>query len=147
MLEIEEIPDKDEITRLIFEPHMRSQDGDVFWNKMFQFQSGSPESVVWREHATLVFAHNKGCRMERERRQLGRDVRYSGAMTTTAGAIRAINVEEHHFEVLHHPQEGIEHAHVQYAAAPSKPTKNIKNALKLKLFDCFGPLDEHRCNG
>ena len=66
----EQIPEDDEVSRLLFAPLMGAPGGDLIWENVFQFPSadGYCESVVWRKYAvTIADVHALGCEKQHGR--------------------------------------------------------------------------------
>lgn len=83
----ETIPDQDAVSRLLFEPSMRREDTDLFWEATFQFPSdqGQVESVVWRAKVIPISGvHAFGCAKQASDRAKGKHKStYFGAITGT----------------------------------------------------------------
>jgi hypothetical protein len=143
----ETIPDQDAVSRLLFEPSMRREDKDLFWENIFQFPSdqGQVESVIWRAKVVPISGvHALGCAKQASDRTKGKNnSAYFGAMTGNVGAIRALRSPTgKFFTVKHVPTEGEEHSHIGFSEGASK---NDRNGLKFQLRWVFGALEPHAC--
>jgi hypothetical protein len=148
MLAVEPIPDEDAIHRQIDFPRMYDDAREMIWENIFQFPRGEPESVVWGKYApTTDDIHRIGCERETRTRQRTRDMRYTGFISSTVSAVRAIRTRPGHgFSVTHGPQEGIHHAEVSYLPGGRVALKKSeKTELKFALRQVFGPLVPHSC--
>jgi hypothetical protein len=140
----EEIPDSDDVSRLLFEPSMRV-DQDIIWSNVFQFPSdgGQVESVVWRKYAAAIDdVHALGCNVQSTMREKGRSSTYIGAITGNVGAIRSLKSPNGvSFTVVHHPPEGQAHAHIGFTAGSGK---SDRNSLKVRLRSVFGGIEGYK---
>lgn len=144
----ETIPDPDMVSRLLFDPGMRNEDKDLFWENIFQFPSnaGNCESVVWRKYAVAIEnVHAIGCEKQKSDRSKGRDKSaYFGGLTGRVGDIRAIrSAGGIVFTVLHVPDEGVYHAHIGFSPGSKKTDRS---EMKVLLRDKFGPIEAHTCD-
>lgn len=149
------IPDKDELSRLIFARLVSPEDLDYIELNPFEFPSDlvrtdyhRAESVVWR----AIFASDDevnalGCAKEAVKRAAGKDQLYLGARTATAGAIRAQKTTRgHEFAVKHYPKEGDWHAHIiVMERSDIKYDKQDRSDVRALMQDVFGPRRDHRC--
>lgn len=141
------IPDSDMVSRLLFEPTMRKEDLDLFWENIFQFPSnqGQCESVIWRAKAPTIEEINAfGCAKQKSDRDKGRDrSTYFGSITGKVGEIKALkSASGASLTVEHAPDEGEAHAHIGFSPGAKK---NDRNELKFLLRGAFEPLDAHTC--
>jgi hypothetical protein len=147
----EDIPDGEMVGRLIDFPRMYHDSMGLIWKQVFQFPGGQHESLVWRKYApTVEDVHRLGCQRESEKRETKPDMRYSGFISSTAGAIRGIRTQRGHgFALMHIPEEGLHHIGVFYApdggASPTSLKPGDKGELKLALGQVFGDLIPHSC--
>ena len=141
------IPDLDSVSRLLFEPSMRREDQDIFWENVFQFPTaaGGCESVIWRQYAVSISdVHGLGCEKQTADRNKGRNQStYFGAITGNVGEIRAIrSASGIGFTIVHVPGDGVFHAHVAFSPGSKK---NDRAELKVLLRSKFGALEAHAC--
>jgi hypothetical protein len=141
------IEDPDMVSRLLFEPGMRSQDNDLHWENVFQFPTvdGNVESVIWRKHAiSIEDVHRHGCEKQKNDRAKGRSKStYFGAITGNVGDIRSLQSSGGiRFVVNYVPKEGKAHAHIGFSPGSKK---NDRNELKFVLRAKFGNLEPHAC--
>lgn len=144
----DDIPDGDDVSRLLFAPSMGAPGGELVWDNVFMFKTDRNycESVVWRHHApALINVHNIGCEKQAADRAEGRTSTYFGALTGRVGRIREIRSKNGaRFQVVHVPEEGVHHAHIAYLHdAPI--TKNDKAELKKGIRAEFAERSEHTC--
>jgi hypothetical protein len=142
------ISDPEMVSRLLFEPSMRREDAEIFWENVFQFPSaaGSCESLIWRKYAVAIAdVHGLGCEKQKADRKKGRDQStYFGAITGNVGDIKAIrSAGGIGFTIVHVPDEGIFHAHVAFSPGSKK---NDRSELKVLLRSKFGRLESHKCD-
>lgn len=141
------INDPEMVSRLLFEPNMRREDNEIFWENVFQFptNAGSTESVIWRKYAAAVAdVHVLGCEKQKADRDKGRNQStYFGSITGNVGEIRTIrSASGIGFTVVHVPDEGQFHVHVAFTPGSKK---NDRTELKILLRSKFGALDAHAC--
>jgi hypothetical protein len=141
------IPDPEMVSRLLFEPSMRREDENIFWENVFQFPTaaGGCESVIWRKYAmTVADVHNLGCEKQTSDRNKGRhQTTYFGAITGNVGEIKAIrSANGICFTIVHVPDEGVFHAHVAFSPGSKK---NDRTELKVLLRSKFSALEAHAC--
>lgn len=144
---IEEIPDEDDTSRLMFEPAMRGLDNEIIWHNVFMFRTEDNfcESVVWRRYAASADDVNMfGCAKQHGDRAKGKlRSTYFGYITGNVAAIRSLkSAKGIHLAVIHAPEEGRHHAHITFQAGS---TKNDRNELKYLLRTTFGELAPHTC--
>jgi len=145
-MEIEEIPNADIVSRLLENP--RTYDRKLL-DAVFEFINNEHESVIWRKHAPDdTDVHRYGCEWEASKRERRPNMRYVGFISVDAGAIRGIRTAKGHgFLVIHRPEEGVQHAGIEYDFAPGaqSPGRGEKTELKLILRNVFGSLQPHSC--
>lgn len=148
---VEDIPGVDTVSRLVDFPRMYEEAKGLIWKQIFQFQRGECESVVWARYApTPADVHRLGCEREAAKRQNRPEMRYTGFVSSTAGAIRGIkNSRGHGFAIKHAPKEGRHHAEVCYAPASqngiTKLNPTDKAELKEFLKNTLGHFVSHSC--
>jgi hypothetical protein len=149
---VENIPDCDTVSRLVYFPHMYDSAKVLIWEQIFQFPGGKCESVVWARYAPRpADVHRLGCERVAAKRQSKPGIRYTGFKSSTAGAIRGIRTSRGHgFTMNHAPDEGRRHhAEVCYAPASqngvTKLMPNDKAELKEFLKNAFGELVSYSC--
>src|SRR4051812_3437948 len=130
------------VSRLLFEPSMRKEDKDLFWENVFQFPSnqGQCESVIWRAKApSIEEVHAIGCAKQAADGAKGRArSTYFGSITGNVGDIRSLKSATGACLVVeHYPDEGDAHAHIGFSPGTNK---NDRNELKVLLRDKFGAL-------
>jgi hypothetical protein len=138
---IENIPDEDEVHRLIDFPSMYDLNSNLIWQNVFQFPDGQPESVSWGKYASSADAiHDLGSAWEAKKKQKKPDMRYIGFISSIARDIRGITTQPGHgFSLSHAPEEGHHHAEISYKPNGSM-SRAQKNELKVALRNVFGPL-------
>lgn len=149
------IPDRDELSRLIFVRSLFQDDLDYIEIELFEFPSDlerpdyhRAESVVWRAFCVSDDEVNTlGCAKESEKRISGKNQVYLGARTATAGAIRAKRTQRGHgFTVVHYPKEGDWHVHIVVVEKPDvKYNKQDKSDVRALMQNLFCPRRDHRC--
>lgn len=150
-LEVEEIPNRDSVSRLIFNPPMGPDLKNLIWTEAFSFQGDNNycESIVWRKYVPDIKSlHFLGCKRERIFQYNGKDKFYCGSITAEVMAIRRHkNPNGHGFCVVHVPSEGQLHAHICYDIAPDKIlTRQDKTDLRMALIrNIFTDRNEHEC--
>lgn len=124
----------------------------VLWNTAFMFpESGAfAESLIWRKYkSTIDEVHNLGCERQVGMRQKKPGWSYVGAITSTAGQIRAIKTARGHgLAVIHRPEndQGIYHAEVELSPLHGEVMKkNDRAEIRLMLEKVFGQLEGHTC--
>ncbi|MCM3563717.1 hypothetical protein [Hydrogenophaga intermedia] len=147
---VEEIPSDDQVSRHVDSPDKWNPDEKRFVDdRLFMFKSPDEvESVVWRKYAVHIDdVHTLGCRRQGDRRQYRPNWTYEGAITALVRNIRSIATQYgDRFEVVHAPDEGVHHAHIEYRLAETKQyIKQRKLDLKEYLRRQFGDLDLHEC--
>jgi hypothetical protein len=144
----EQIPEDDEVSRLLFAPLMGAPGGDLVWDNVFQFPSadGYCESVVWRKYApTIADVHLLGCNKQYTRPADKKLITYTGAITATvANILKLASKNGVKFKVEHYPPDGIYHVHVAYEF-DGTISKNDKVELKSELRKVFGQRSDHTC--
>lgn len=149
---VEDIPDGDTVSRLVDFPRMYEETKGLIWDVIFQFSKGKCESVVWARYAPAPDdVHRLGCKREAEKRHSHPERRYTGFISSTAGAIRSIKTSGGHgFSLRHAPEEGRHHAEVCYAPASQDGYNSLKKSdkadLKASLKKVFSELVEHSCS-
>lgn len=148
---VEEIPSEDDVSRHIDSPDKWNADEKNFIEeRLFLFRRPEEvESLVWRKYASSIDqVHALGCAREKLRRETKPNWTYEGAITAHVQAIRDIATNEGDtFDVVHAPDEGQHHAHVQYRLAQGQNfLKQRKLNLKEMLCAVFLPLDAHSCS-
>jgi hypothetical protein len=153
--EIENIPNADSVSRLIFFPRMYTRYKDLIWSSVFEFARGDGESVVWHKYAPQPEDICRlGCDLETSRRRSRPDTTYVGHIVATKFEICAArNARGNGFTVEHEPEvEGrIErhHAEVKYKLVDgltyASITKTEKVDLRVALGRAFSPLYLQYC--
>lgn len=147
---LEAIPSEDQVSRQVDSPHKWHPEEERFI-EVNLFQLAGPrevESLVWRKYAPeLSDVHLLGCNRQAEKRTTRPDWTYEGAITAQVGAVRSIvNREGDRFEIVHAPDEGLHHAHIEYRLVEAQERKKQrKNDLKEFLRAVFSPLVAHKC--
>lgn len=149
MEQIEEIPDADAVSRQLDSPLMYDEFKGVIWSTAFMF-SEPVESLVWRKYKVAINeVHDLGCGRQANVRQRKPLWTYIGAITTTAGQIRAIRTARGHgLAVAHRPEEdqGTYHAEVELLPLEGQKIRsNDRAELRLMLEKVFGPIEGHTC--
>lgn len=156
----ESIADIHEISRWCFLPDQSALDPRA----LFQFPhvpetDERSESVVWREKCRgSEETHRLGCEHEARRNEkrviAGKlpAVLYQGFRATTAGSIRAIELQRGHSLIIEHKPEINKPWHAEIIIVPaagvsvkSFPRTDL-NDIRDELGKVFGPLSGHKCN-
>jgi hypothetical protein len=143
MCAAEEIPNCDDISRLIEFPRTYSREREIILEIGFEFPGGSGESVIWRKYApTDEDVHAIGAQWEQKKRERRDETRYVGFATNTAGTVRGFRTARGHgFDVVHVPDEGKYHAEVRYSPATVVPLiKPDRAELRLAIAKMFSTL-------
>ena len=148
MLKPQQVDDADFVSRSIFEPLMSWDEQRVIFNKIFEFPDGVPESVIWRKIVKQDGAvHQMGKNAEAAKRSRGSNASYIGFSSATSQAVRQIKLlanDGHGFDVVHAPDEGAYHAHIQYKFANGltygQIGKSRRQELKFVLSKLFNDL-------
>ena len=141
---VENIPNVDDISRLIEWPRTYDREQDIILQLAFEFPGGEGESVVWRKHKPdEMGVHELGQIWESFKRQRRPDMRYVGFVTANVGVVRGLRTARGHgFTVVHEPSEGRHHAQIELAPAAAdgdgKLLKAEKTELRLLLRNVFG---------
>lgn len=147
---VEDIPSEDEVSRHVDSPDKWHPNEKRFIeDRLFIFKRPEEvESVVWRKYARTIDAvHALGCGRQAQKREGNPYWTYEGAITASVAAIRAIRtVAGDAFQVVHAPDEGIHHAHIECQLADTQQfLKQRKSDLKEYLRNVFGALESHKC--
>jgi hypothetical protein len=148
---VEQIPSEHEVSRYIDSPEKWDADELRFKeDRLFLFkQPDYAESVVWRKYAPAILdVHQLGCERQKHRRAISPHWTYQGAITASVQSIR--NIRGNHagdtFEVVHAPDEGVHHAHIEMRLSDETALlKQRKVDLKERLRLVFSDLDPHTC--
>lgn len=146
---IEEIPDGDNVSRLVEYPLSYRPEAGLIWENVFRFQSKDHDcdSIVWRKYAAQDddvheigrrVSHDKNIKQERVN-----DRAYEGFITAHVGTVRNFRTERGHgFSVTHVPEDDRrDHGHLCCARDPNSVwNKADKAELKLVLREIFSPL-------
>ncbi len=137
----ENIPDQDQIHRLIDYPNKYDESSNFIWDAVFQFPKGESESVTWSKYApTQDAVHAFGIKWEDHKKISKPDARYVGFISSLVADVRDIRTKPGHgFLVLHAPIEGVQHAEITYKPNGTL-SRSEKNELKIALRNVFGPL-------
>lgn len=142
MAEVEQIPDPDEVARLVERPYGYEVGKGLTWGNLFQFPKGRRESLVWRRYAPLQDDVHQIGRAVAALKPQPRD--YEGFLPAVVGDLRAIRSGRGHgFEVVHAPEDGQgqHHAEIGYAIAQGTEfDKSDKTELKALLQRAFSDL-------
>jgi len=149
MEEIESIPASDDVSRHLFFPHML-KNSEILWKRVFQFQPENNycESVVWRKYAqSILDVHVLGSIKVKKDRITRTDRLYLGAFTCSVNLIINLETDSNiQCKIKHDPSEnqGRHHAHLKLLLPENmtKPSKNDKSEIRLKLKRIFEPLEE-----
>jgi hypothetical protein len=153
--EVEDIPDADELSRLVFFPHMYKPDEDLILLNVFEFPNGCGESLVWHKYAPTPEAIRAiGCGLEAEKQQVRPNVWYVGHVVATREAVCSVrDTRGTGFSVIHEPNsEGADqwHAEVKYklveGCAYGDLKKGEKGNLRIAIGRMFSPLREQKCS-
>lgn len=152
---VEIVPNEDHVSRHVDSPlRFDTQQAALRVLTVFEFPSadGDTDSLVWRKYKpTLAEVHEMGCARQMQKRtaKVGSTWTYEGAITTTAGAIRAIaNRNGCGFLIEHDPSDGQGDHHLKigyrvpegHALGPAE-----KQELKRLLVGAFAPMERHNC--
>jgi hypothetical protein len=141
-MEAEFIPDLDDIHRQVDHPRMFDESTKgLLYEKVFEFPKGEHESVVWGKYATELQTHKLG--LKRIAMKQNPKNRYEGFISSTAGAVRSIQLPRGHgFSVSHRPLPNeVSHTGIEFKPAEGITLTRIeKNDLRMLLLRNFGGL-------